>query len=190
MIALNFSGMVSVNPNSIKFLTLNLIRSLRLVNFLMRNGHPSSQSLLLRRIITPSSSNLGLLIMFNPLLIVKFVIRKNNDFYLCAHAGMIGTTRPTHYHVLYDEVGFSADELQELVHSLSYVSFSLTVLMCAVAPICYAHLAATQLGQWMKFEDTSETSSSHGGGGSNAGPAPVPQLPRLEEKVSSSMFFC
>jgi eukaryotic translation initiation factor 2C len=46
---------------------------------------------------------------------------KNNDFYLCAHAGMIGTTRPTHYHVLYDEIGFSADELQELVHSLSYV---------------------------------------------------------------------
>lgn len=32
-----------------------------------------------------------------------------------------GTTRPTHYHVLLDEVGFSADDLQELVHSLSYV---------------------------------------------------------------------
>ncbi|KAL2536860.1 Protein argonaute 4 [Forsythia ovata] len=46
---------------------------------------------------------------------------KNNDFYMCAHAGMIGTTRPTHYHVLYDEIGFSADDLQELVHSLSYV---------------------------------------------------------------------
>ncbi|KAK8701304.1 hypothetical protein V6N13_019694 [Hibiscus sabdariffa] len=46
---------------------------------------------------------------------------KNNDFYLCAHAGMIGTTRPTHYHVLLDQIGFSADDLQELVHSLSYV---------------------------------------------------------------------
>ncbi|KAL6970707.1 Protein argonaute 4A [Sarracenia purpurea var. burkii] len=46
---------------------------------------------------------------------------KNNDFYMCAHAGMIGTTRPTHYHVLLDELGFSADDLQELVHSLSYV---------------------------------------------------------------------
>ncbi|XP_043809276.1 protein argonaute 4 isoform X2 [Manihot esculenta] len=46
---------------------------------------------------------------------------RNNDFYLCAHAGMIGTTRPTHYHVLLDEVGFSADDLQDLVHSLSYV---------------------------------------------------------------------
>ncbi|KAK8581489.1 hypothetical protein V6N12_071710 [Hibiscus sabdariffa] len=46
---------------------------------------------------------------------------KNNDFYLCAHAGMIGTTRPTHYHILLDQIGFSADDLQELVHSLSYV---------------------------------------------------------------------
>lgn len=61
---------------------------------------------------------------------------------------------------------------------------------CAVAPICYAHLAATQLGQWMKFEDSSDTSSSHGGASKNGGPAPVPQLPRLEDKVSSSMFFC
>jgi hypothetical protein len=32
----------------------------------------------------------------------------------------IGTTRPTHYHVLFDEVGFSADDPQELAHSLSY----------------------------------------------------------------------
>ncbi|KAL3641530.1 hypothetical protein CASFOL_016498 [Castilleja foliolosa] len=28
---------------------------------------------------------------------------KDNDFYLCAHAGMVGTTRPTHYHILIDE---------------------------------------------------------------------------------------
>jgi hypothetical protein len=33
---------------------------------------------------------------------------------------MIGTTRPTHYPVLFDKVGFSADYPQELVHSLSY----------------------------------------------------------------------
>jgi hypothetical protein len=36
-------------------------------------------------------------------------------------AGLIRTTRPTHYHVLFDEVGFSADYPLELVHSLSYV---------------------------------------------------------------------
>ncbi|XP_074321214.1 protein argonaute 4A-like isoform X2 [Silene latifolia] len=46
---------------------------------------------------------------------------RNNDFFMCAQAGMIGTSRPTHYHVLHDEIGFAADDLQELVHSLSYV---------------------------------------------------------------------
>lgn len=114
---------------------------------------------------------------------------RNNDFYLCAHAGMIGTTRPTHYHVLLDEVGFSPDELQELVHNLSYVYQRSTTAISIVAPISYAHLAATQVGQWMKFEDASETSSSHGGL-TNAGPVTVPQLPRLQENVASSMFFC
>ncbi|XP_017606709.1 protein argonaute 4 [Gossypium arboreum] len=114
---------------------------------------------------------------------------KNNDFYLCAHAGMIGTTRPTHYHVLLDQVGFSADDLQELVHSLSYVYQRSTTAISVVAPICYAHLAASQLGQFMKFEDASETSSSHGGV-TAPGAISVPQLPRLKDNVSSSMFFC
>jgi hypothetical protein len=36
------------------------------------------------------------------------------------YAGMLGATRPTHYHVLFDEVGFSADDPYELVHSLFY----------------------------------------------------------------------
>ncbi|GFS37844.1 argonaute family protein [Actinidia rufa] len=114
---------------------------------------------------------------------------RNNDFYMCAHAGMIGTTRPTHYHVLLDEVGFSADDLQELVHSLSYVYQRSTTAISVVAPICYAHLAATQMGQFMKFEDASETSSSHGGL-TSAGAVPVPQMPKLQENVCNSMFFC
>ncbi|CAK9165711.1 unnamed protein product [Ilex paraguariensis] len=114
---------------------------------------------------------------------------RNNDFYLCAHAGMIGTTRPTHYHVLLDEVGFSADDLQELVHSLSYVYQRSTTAISVVAPICYAHLAATQIGQFMKFEDMSDTSSSHGGM-TSAGAVPVPQLPKLQDNVCNSMFFC
>ncbi|KAG6470243.1 hypothetical protein ZIOFF_071306 [Zingiber officinale] len=45
----------------------------------------------------------------------------NYDFYMCAHANMIGTTRPTHYHVLMDEIGFIANSQQKLIHSLSYV---------------------------------------------------------------------
>ncbi|XP_058743134.1 protein argonaute 4-like [Vicia villosa] len=110
---------------------------------------------------------------------------RNYDFYMCAHAGMIGTSRPTHYHVLLDEIGFSADDLQELVHSLSYVYQRSTTAISVVAPICYAHLAASQVGQFMKFEDRSETASVPGG----INGSPVPQLPKLQERVCNSMFF-
>ncbi|XP_010521596.1 PREDICTED: protein argonaute 4 isoform X2 [Tarenaya hassleriana] len=115
---------------------------------------------------------------------------RNYDFYLCAQAGMIGTSRPTHYHVLYDEIGFSPDEVQELVHSLSYVYQRSTTAISVVAPICYAHLAAAQIGTFVKFEDRSETSSSHGGGSTASGQVSVPQLPKLKESVANSMFFC
>ncbi|KAA8514775.1 hypothetical protein F0562_017954 [Nyssa sinensis] len=111
---------------------------------------------------------------------------KNNDFYMCAQAGMIGTTRPTHYHVLHDELGFPADTLQELVHSLSYVYQRSTTAISVVAPICYAHLAASQMSQFIKFDEMSDTSSGH----ASASSVPVPQLPRLHHSVSSSMFFC
>ncbi|KAG1327683.1 Protein argonaute 4B [Cocos nucifera] len=142
---------------------------------------------------------------------------RNYDFYMCSHAGMIGTTRPTHYHVLHDEIGFTADDLQELVHSLSYVYVFLfknllidcsrksifltekfwlpfsyqrsTTAISVVAPICYAHLAATQVGQFIKFDDMSDTSSSHGGF-SAAGGYSVPELPRLHDKLVETVFAC
>ncbi|XP_071707484.1 protein argonaute 4A-like [Rutidosis leptorrhynchoides] len=114
---------------------------------------------------------------------------KNNDFYLCAQNGPIGTTRPTHYHVLLDQIGFSPDDLQELVHSLSYVYQRSTTAISVVAPICYAHLAAAQMSQFVKFDDMSDAASSHSGGaGSSA--AGFTQLPKLHDRVSSSMFFC
>ncbi|XP_062198262.1 protein argonaute MEL1-like [Phragmites australis] len=43
------------------------------------------------------------------------------DFYLCSHAGIQGTSRPTHYHVLYDENHFTADALQSLTNNLCYM---------------------------------------------------------------------
>ncbi|CAI9114673.1 OLC1v1015447C1 [Oldenlandia corymbosa var. corymbosa] len=113
---------------------------------------------------------------------------RNNDFYMCAHAGLIGTTRPTHYHVLYDELRCSADELQELVHSLSYVYQRSTSAISIVAPIYYAHLAAAQVSQFIKFDELSETSSGHGGLTSTG--VLVPQLPKLHKNVRNSMFFC
>ncbi|KAJ9170012.1 hypothetical protein P3X46_018149 [Hevea brasiliensis] len=112
----------------------------------------------------------------------EIVHPRNYDFYLCAHASMTGTSRPAHYHILLDEIGFSPDELQNLIHALSYVNQRSTTAIRTVAPLRYANLAARQMGQFMKFEDNlSEISSGQG---------PVPELPRLHENVASSMFFC
>ncbi|GAV71984.1 PAZ domain-containing protein/Piwi domain-containing protein/DUF1785 domain-containing protein [Cephalotus follicularis] len=119
----------------------------------------------------------------------KIVHPRNYDFYMCAHAGMIGTSRPAHYHVLLDQIGFSPDDLQNLILSLSYVYQRSTTAISIVAPICYAHLAASQMGQYMKFEDLSDTSSGEMSM-TSAGSVPVPVLPRLHENVEGSMFFC
>ncbi|CAL9129110.1 unnamed protein product, partial [Musa textilis] len=108
---------------------------------------------------------------------------RHYDFYMCAHAGMIGTSRPIHYNVLLDEIGFSSDDLQKLVLALSYVWISHDAAESAlsvVAPVCYAHLAAQQMSQFLKFEDFSDAAGRQG----------VPELPRLHDKVKSSMFFC
>ncbi|KAL5719499.1 Protein argonaute 4B [Ranunculus cassubicifolius] len=113
---------------------------------------------------------------------------RNNDFYMCAHAG-IGTIKPTHYHVLLNQVGLTPDNLQELVHKLSYVNQRGTTAISTVAPIHYAHLAASQMREIVKFEDGTESTSSQGEV-TSAGIAPVPQLPTLHRNVCNSMFFC
>ncbi|KAL5960880.1 Protein argonaute-3, partial [Taenia solium] len=38
------------------------------------------------------------------------------DFYLCSHEGIQGTSKPAHYHVLYDDNGWSADDLQQFTY--------------------------------------------------------------------------
>ncbi|KAJ4749219.1 Argonaute family protein [Rhynchospora pubera] len=110
---------------------------------------------------------------------------RHHNFYMCAHNGIIGTSRPVHYHVLVDEIGFGVDDLQQLVLSLSYVYQRSNSAISIVAPIAYAHHAAAQLSQFIKFEDYASDASSGEGVVS-----PVPELPLLNTDVQNSMFFC
>ncbi|KAK1389075.1 Argonaute [Heracleum sosnowskyi] len=114
----------------------------------------------------------------------------NYDFYLCSQNGRIGTSRPAHYHVLVDEIGFSADDLQNLVHSLSYVYQRSTTAISIVAPIYYAHLTAAQVGKMMKFDESTDTSSTGYGSHSSGGSVPDHEQPRLHKNIAGSMFFC
>src|SRR4051812_28166459 len=56
------------------------------------------------------------------------------DFFLQAHGGLQGTTRPTHYYVVHDEIKFQADELQKLTNDVSYLFARATKAVSLVSP--------------------------------------------------------
>ncbi|KAF8128683.1 Piwi domain-containing protein [Boletus edulis] len=63
------------------------------------------------------------------------------DFFLQAHGGLQGTTRPTHYYVVHDEIRFRANEIQVLTNSLSYMFSRATKAVSLVSPAYYADVA-------------------------------------------------
>ncbi|CAA2934468.1 argonaute MEL1-like [Olea europaea subsp. europaea] len=103
------------------------------------------------------------------------------DFYLCSHAGTrvlrfmlfsqfagiifvytcicFGTSRLTHYHVLFDENKFSADALQLLTNSLCYTC---TRLVSIVHLAYYAHLAAFLDRYYVEDGELSDSGSAPG----------------------------
>ncbi|XP_022809864.1 protein argonaute-2-like [Stylophora pistillata] len=64
------------------------------------------------------------------------------DFYLCSHNGIQGTSRPKHYHVLYDDNSFTADALQQLTYQLCHLYARSTRSVSMPAPAYFAHLVA------------------------------------------------
>lgn len=64
------------------------------------------------------------------------------DFFLCAHKGIIGTSRVPHYIVIRDDMNYPADKMQAITHKLSQVfqrSFGAVSQTCASY---YAHVLA------------------------------------------------
>ena len=53
-----------------------------------------------------------------------------------------GTSRPSHYHVLWDDNEFTADELQCLTYQLCHTYVRCTRSVSYPAPAYYAHLVA------------------------------------------------
>ncbi|OBZ91340.1 Protein argonaute 1 [Choanephora cucurbitarum] len=82
------------------------------------------------------------------------------DFYLQSHAGLQGTSRPTHYHVLYDENKFTSDSLQELTYKLCYIYSRATRAVSIVPAAYYADLVAARARFHRRGENWSDTDAT------------------------------
>jgi len=63
------------------------------------------------------------------------------DFYLQAHAGLQGSVKATHYTVVYDENGLTANEVQQGTHDVSYLYARATKAVSLIPAAYYADLA-------------------------------------------------
>ncbi|KAI6105779.1 argonaute-like protein [Pisolithus sp. B1] len=66
------------------------------------------------------------------------------DWYLISHGGLLGTSRPAHYNVLYDDNNFQADGLQSLAFALCHVYARSTRSVSIPAPVYYADIVCSR----------------------------------------------
>jgi eukaryotic translation initiation factor 2C len=84
----------------------------------------------------------------------------NFDFYLCSHAGLQGTSKPSHYYVIYDENNFNSEGLQSLTYNLCYLYCRATCSVSIPPPVYYAHLAASRARCYLNGWDDSISDNS------------------------------
>ncbi|XP_064383428.1 protein argonaute-2-like [Halichondria panicea] len=114
------------------------------------------------------------------------------DFYLCSHAGVQGTSRPSHYHVLWDDNDFTADDLQCLTYQLCHTYVRCTRSVSYPAPAYYAHLVAFRARYHL--QDTEDRSSGDGSSASllsddARSPQAMALAIKVHEESSKVMYF-
>lgn len=86
------------------------------------------------------------------------------DFYLCSHQGIQGTSRPSHYHVLWDDSHLDSDELQCLTYQLCHTYVRCTRSVSIPAPAYYAHLVAFRARYHLVEKEHDSGEGSHQSG--------------------------
>jgi eukaryotic translation initiation factor 2C len=113
------------------------------------------------------------------------------DFYLCSHSGIQGTSRPSHYHVLWDDNLFSADELQCLTYQLCHTYVRCTRSVSIPAPAYYAHLVAFRARYHLveKEHDSGESSSHSGANGDDRTVTAMTRAVTVHADTTKVMYF-
>ena len=112
------------------------------------------------------------------------------DFYLCSHAGIQGTSRPSHYHVLWDDNRFNADELQMLTYQLCHTYVRCTRSVSIPAPAYYAHLVAFRARYHLvEKEHDSGEGSRHSDNSEDRTPTAMARAVTVHPDTTKVMYF-
>ena len=112
------------------------------------------------------------------------------DFYLCSHQGIQGTSRPSHYHVLWDDNHFDADELQQLTYQLCHTYVRCTRSVSIPAPAYYAHLVAFRARYHLVEKEHDSGEGSHISDGSlDRAPAAMARAVTVHDNTKKVMYF-
>ncbi|CAK9867345.1 unnamed protein product [Sphagnum jensenii] len=107
------------------------------------------------------------------------------DFYLYSHGGNLGTSRPSHYHLLWDENNFSIDDFEALTLNLCYGYARCPKAVSMVAPAYYAHLVATRARNLYLAERNMRREQMNRG----AAKQPI-KLPEIHSDIKAKMYWC
>ncbi|XP_052202427.1 protein argonaute 2-like [Diospyros lotus] len=116
------------------------------------------------------------------------------DFYLCSHYGSLGTSKPTHYYVLWDEHNFTSDQLQKLIFDMCFTFARCTKPVSLVPPVYYADLVAYRGRMYQEVvtrfnPGSAAASSSSSSAASSSGPSFDEGFYKLHPELENIMYF-
>ncbi|MGH0167140.1 UNVERIFIED_CONTAM: hypothetical protein FKN15_078021 [Acipenser sinensis] len=101
-----------------------------------------------------------------------------------------GTSRPSHYHVLWDDNCFTADELQLLTYQLCHTYVRCTRSVSIPAPAYYARLVAFRARYHLVDKDHDSGEGSHISGQSNVrDPQALAKAVQVHQDTLRTMYF-
>ncbi|KAI6073294.1 Protein argonaute-4 isoform X2 [Aix galericulata] len=101
-----------------------------------------------------------------------------------------GTSRPSHYQVLWDDNCFTADELQLLTYQLCHTYVRCTRSVSIPAPAYYARLVAFRARYHLVDKDHDSAEGSHVSGQSNGrDPQALAKAVQIHHDTQHTMYF-
>ncbi|KAL3217438.1 hypothetical protein MRX96_032389 [Rhipicephalus microplus] len=115
----------------------------------------------------------------------------NFNFFLCSHFGIQGTSKPSHYYIVWDDSNFSADDLQKLSFYLCHTYARCARSVSIPAPVYYAHLAAYRAKSHVigKVDVSSSSSDSSGGSADSITTSQYVQAVKVLDTLQTAMYF-